>query len=753
MPRDQNTQENVVNIVQRAVHLAHKQNLSFVTLEHLLRSLLDEKDVQIFVDKVTSKRPELVAALDQFFTSAFIEPLDEGDVPTTTSGFDEVIARCVGTAIMTGSTRKITGCDLLIYLLQIPADDSHAVTLCVSYGITSLALKRYLSHGEKQVVGGLMGEGSDVKEPNNEDEATAVLRQFCVNLNERAEGSKIDPLIGRTQEVELVSQITARRQKNNTILVGEAGTGKTAIAEGIALKIVRGDIAEPLRDAVVYALDITALVAGTRYRGDFEERMKAVLKALEFVDKPILFIDEIHTIVGAGTGSGSTMDVANLLKPALARGQLRCIGATTLDEYRKHIEKDKALLRRFKRVDVNEPSVADAKLILRGLKEAYETFHGVRYTDDALDAAVDLTHRYVTAFHLPDKAIDVIDAAAAYQRIRDPKMRVTTIGVAEIEAEVSKIARIPPQTVHEDEADKLARLEGDMKKRVFGQEDAIETLVDAVFVSRAGLREANKPSGSFLFMGPTGVGKTEMARQLADTLGLSFQKLDMSEFMEQHSVSKLIGAPPGYVGHGEGGASGSGLLVNMIDENPHCVLLLDEIEKAHPSIYNILLQVMDDGRLTNSVGKTVSFQNVFLILTSNVGAADLARNPIGFNGSREGADEAALEQTFAPEFRNRLDAIVRFKSLAREHIAMIVDKFLSELADQAKAKKVDITFTDALRDHLSQKGYDTKMGARPLKRVIASEIKKPLSREMVVGKLKDGGSAIVDHDGANVVIR
>lgn len=753
-------------VAARAVFIAKERRHELATLEHLLSALLEHEDVQQAMDALKVERAKLSRVVEAILSSDLYsvrpDPLAPDEFPPPTRDLHAVLTRTASVAMLHSKTAGPL--DILLNILMHPKDDSPAVTALVQAGLTALALKRFMAHGIAPSGGSVARRGDALPhgdappsqaegEPTSREEAEKFLAKFTTNLNERAKASHIDPLIGREAEVAQIVRITARRTKNNVVMVGEPGVGKTAIAEGLALKITRGEVPEILRDATVYGLEIGSLVAGTRYRGDFEERMKLVLKALALVPNSILFIDEIHTIMEAGaTGKGS-LDVANLIKPALAKGELRCIGSTTLEEYRKHFEKDRALVRRFKRVDIDEPSIADAKLILRGLRGAYEKHHGVSYTEEALDAAVELTAKYVHGALLPDKAIDVLDNAGARQRVAPPEDRKTVVGLAEIEAEVSAIARIPVSTMNKDESDKLATLESDLRAAVFGQDEAITALGDAVFIARAGLRDPNKPAGSYLFTGPTGVGKTEVAKRLAKTLGLPLHRFDMSEYMEKHAVAKLIGAPPGYVGYGEGGA-GNGLLVNAIDKSPSCVLLLDEIEKAHQDVYNILLQVMDDGRLTNSAGKEVPFRNVILIMTSNAGASGLDKAAIGFSKNEivGEIDDKAINRFFTPEFRNRLDGIIKFNRLRRENMLMIVDKFIAHLNTLAAERGVRVEVDDAARSWLAEKGYDPKMGARPLSRVIDVNLKKPLSRLMLTGPLKAGGKAMVTvEDGALVL--
>lgn len=746
--------------VERAVEIATSFNHQYVTLEHVLSGLMNDEEVRSILEGVGADLKDIEDSLDTFFKSNTIPTTARP--PRQTSAVHKAVQRAATNVLFTNRTELLPR-DLLVTLLQ--EEDTHAAYFIQKAGGTLASVKEYITNEvdeeidatveeDAEAVRGLAGEAADTKGKMTPKKAKALLEKYCVNLNEKATEGGIDPLIGRETEVELLTRIVARRTKNNAVLVGEPGVGKTAIAEGLAKLIVEDKVPEILKGSTVYSLDIGALLAGTKFRGDFEERMKQVLKALEIVEHPILFIDEIHMVMGAGGGSAGSVDVANLLKPSLAKGNLKCIGSTTYEEFRKHFEKDRALVRRFQKIDVQEPSNEDARRILEGLKGYYEEFHGVTYTAAALDAAVELTSRYVHDRHLPDKAIDVIDAAGARQRVKTADQKKTVLEASDIELEVSVIARIPRQTVQEDEGAKLQHLGDDLKSVVFDQDSAVETLEDAIIMARAGLRDRNKPIGSYLFAGPTGVGKTEVAKQLAKTLGLELVRYDMSEYMEKHSVSKLIGAPPGYVGYGEGGA-GAGLLINDIEKTPHCVLLLDEIEKAHPDVFNILLQVMDNGTLTSSAGKSVSMKNVILIMTSNAGASEQEKNAIGFGRTeRDGEDDKVINATFTPEFRNRLDAVVKFNRLKPTTMERIVTKFLGEMNKLASDKGVTIVLDDTAKKWLAEKGYDPKMGARPLGRVIDQNIKKALSREMLFGSLKDGGIAnvTVAKDGEKLVI-
>jgi len=768
--------EEAQNISIRAMEVARSYSHEMVTLEHVLYALLENNEVQTCLASLSVNYLQISELLEKFFSAGFIGKSKHGGTPIKTAHFEALFVRAIATSQFS-SRKNVTAVDLLMFMMQFPHEDNYAVTALLRANVTSLALKKYLARNTPATQNnsrvdrsaestGPMGDMpiSD-SEPTNHDEAIAYVKKFATNLNELADSGKIDPVIGRASEFDSTIQVLARRTKNNAVLVGDPGCGKTAIAEGLAYNIVKGNVPKILRNSTVWSLDIGALVAGTRFRGDFEERMKIFLKSLTFLSEPlpehdpesptiaILFIDEIHMIIEAGSGNKGTMDVSNLLKPALAKGTLRCIGSTTLEEWRKHFEKDRALVRRFKKIQIDEPSPELTKAILRGLRGIYEAFHHVTYTDAALDASVDLTHRYIKSAVLPDKAIDIMDQAGARQRITDEN-KLIQIDVKEIEVEVSKIAKIPPAEMSEAESDKLARLQKDLENAVFGQSKAIEALTNAVMISRSGLRESNLPAGCYLFSGPTGCGKTEVARQFAKTLGIPLVKFDMSEYMEKHSVSKLIGSPPGYVGFGDGGA-GDGLLVNAVDTNPACVLLLDEIEKAHPDIYGILLQVMDDAKLTNSQGKTVYFHNVYVIMTTNAGVAATETNVIGFGRESDigEIDEKAIKNTFTPEFRNRLDAVISFDRLKPEVMLKIVDKFINNLKVLASLKNVDLTITIPACEWLANKGYDKLYGARPLTRVIDKYIKIPLSKEMLFGFLKNGGKASIHLEKDKLVIR
>ncbi|MEM7241725.1 MAG: ATP-dependent Clp protease ATP-binding subunit ClpA [Pseudomonadota bacterium] len=727
------------NAIHQSLGLASERKHELATLEHLLLALCDEVDAArvmkacgVNIDILRDKLTKFIdTELDTLYNDV------EGIEATPTTAFQRVIQRAA-IHVQSSGRQEVTGANVLVAIFA--ERESHAAYFLQEQDMTRYDAVNYIAHGvakdpalsEARTVQG--AEEIDVEGETPEPEETA-LDKYCVDLNRKANEGGIDPLIGRDHEVERCIQILCRRRKNNPILVGDPGVGKTAIAEGLAVKIIKGETPEVLTETTIYSLDMGALLAGTRYRGDFEERLKAVMTELEEHENAVLFIDEIHTVIGAGATSGGAMDASNLLKPALQGGKLRCMGSTTYKEYRQHFEKDRALSRRFQKIDVNEPSVDDTIKILKGLKPYFEKHHDVKFTDDAIKTAVELSARYMNDRKLPDKAIDVIDEAGASQRLVERKKRKKTLGVTEIEAVVAKIARIPPKTVSRDDKELLRDLEASLKRVVFGQDTAIEALADAIKLARAGLREPEKPIGNYLFAGPTGVGKTEVARQLADTLGVELMRFDMSEYMEKHSISRLIGAPPGYVGFDQGGQ-----LTDGVDQNPHCVLLLDEIEKAHPDVFNILLQVMDHGKLTDHNGRTTDFRNVVLIMTSNAGAAEQAKEAIGFGRDRrEGEDTAAIENTFSPEFRNRLDAVISFAPLGKETVVKVVEKFVLQLEAQLMERNVTFELSKAAAELLADKGYDSKMGARPLARVIQEELKKPLAEELLFGKLAKGG--------------
>ena len=728
---------------------ARQQRHEFITTEHLLLALLDNPSASEVLKACAANIDDLRTGLTNFIKDHSTPVPGEDEVDTQpTLGFQRVIQRAIMHVQSTGNGKKeVTGANVLVAIFG--EKDSHAVYYLHQQGVTRLDVVNYIAHGIRK-----NGEGEEPARPeegaqadSNEEssersEKASPLEQFTNNLNAAAKEGKIDPLIGRDYEVERVIQILCRRRKNNPLLVGEAGVGKTAIAEGLAWRITQNDVPEILAEAVVYSLDMGALLAGTKYRGDFEQRLKGVLKALKDKPNAVLFIDEIHTLIGAGAASGGTLDASNLLKPALSSGQLKCIGATTFTEYRGIFEKDAALSRRFQKVDVVEPTVQETVDILKGLKSRFEEHHSVKYAAAALQAAAELSAKYINDRHLPDKAIDVIDEAGAAQRILVPSKRKKTIGKAEIEEIVAKIARIPPANVSNDDRSKLQTLERDLKSVVFGQDKALEVLAASVKMARSGLGKGDKPIGSFLFSGPTGVGKTEAAKQLAYIMGVELIRFDMSEYMERHAVSRLIGAPPGYVGFDQGG-----LLTEAISKKPHCVLLLDEIEKAHPDIFNVLLQVMDHGTLTDNNGRKADFRNVVIIMTTNAGAETMNKATIGFTTKRESGDEIAdIKRLFTPEFRNRLDAIVSFKPLDETVILRVVDKFLLQLEAQLADKKVEVTFTDRLRKHLAKKGFDPLMGARPMQRLIQDTIRKALADELLFGRLTEGGRLTVDYD-------
>ena len=742
MPSFSKTLEEAIHF---ALSLANERKHELATLEHLLLALIDEPDAARVMKACGVNLDTLRESLTRFVDNeleALVSDVDGSEAAPTT-GFQRVIQRAAIHVQSSGRT-EVTGANVLVAIFA--ERESHAAFFLQEQDMTRYDAVNYISHGvaknpaygEARPVRGAEEEGEQASasrnEPEKEKEETA-LGKYCVNLNVKARKGDVDPLIGREHEVERAIQVLCRRRKNNPLLVGDPGVGKTAIAEGLAKKIVDGQTPDVLSGSTIFSLDMGALLAGTRYRGDFEERLKAVVKELEEHPDAILFIDEIHTVIGAGATSGGAMDASNLLKPALQSGSLRCMGSTTYKEFRQHFEKDRALSRRFQKIDVYEPTVEDTIKILKGLKPYFEEHHDIRYTQEAIKVAVELSARYINDRKLPDKAIDVIDEAGAYQHLLPDSKRRKTITPREIEEVVAKIARIPPKSVSKDDAETLRDLEASLKRVVFGQDAAIESLASAIKLSRAGLREPEKPIGNYLFAGPTGVGKTEVAKQLSETLGVELLRFDMSEYMEKHSVSRLIGAPPGYVGFDQGG-----LLTDGIDQHPHCVLLLDEIEKAHPDVFNILLQVMDHGRLTDHNGKTVDFRNVVLIMTSNAGASELAKSAIGFGRDRrEGEDTAAIERTFTPEFRNRLDAIISFGPLPKEVILQVVEKFVLQLEAQLMDRGVSIELTRPAAEWLAEKGYDDRMGARPLGRVIQEHIKKPLAEELLFGKLTKGG--------------
>ncbi len=737
---------NLEQTLHRAIAYAGQHGHEFCTLEHLLLAMIEDDDAAAVMRACDVDLGELgqeVATYIEFELKGIIAEVDEDPKPTTS--FQRVLQRAV-IHVQSSGRDEVTGANLLIAMFQ--ERESHAVYFLQQRGMGRLDAVNFLSHGIAKISGlseERMVTGADSEFDEDMDgSGQEALENYCVNLNQKALDGKIDLLVGRDFEVERTIQILCRRNKNNPLYVGDPGVGKTAIAEGLAKRIVDGDVPEVLKDVIIFSLDMGALLAGTRYRGDFEERLKAVINELDTVEGGVLFIDEIHTIIGAGATSGGAMDASNLLKPALASGSMRCIGSTTYKEYRGHFEKDRALARRFQKIDVEEPSVEDAIKILRGLKPYYEEHHKVRYTAEALRTAVELAARYITDRKLPDKAIDVIDEAGASQMLVPENKRKKTISVGDIEMIVSKMAKIPPKTVSKDDVSMLKSLERDLKALVYGQDEAITALSSAIKLSRAGLREPEKPIGSYLFSGPTGVGKTEVAKQLAQALGVDLVRFDMSEYMERHSVSRLIGAPPGYVGFDQGG-----LLTDSIDQKKHCVLLLDEIEKAHPDLFNILLQVMDNGRLMDNNGKSVDFRNVILIMTTNAGAMDMAKPAMGFTqDKRTGDDEEAIKKLFAPEFRNRLDAIVPFASLELPIVQRIVDKFIMELETQLADRNIAIELSDAARSYLAKKGFDPLYGARPLSRLIQEKVKKPLADEILFGRLSKGGTVRVgEKDG------
>ena len=732
--------------LRRALAVANEHHHELASLEHLLLALIDDPDATAVMRACNVDVEQLRKTVARYVGSELQSlVIDTGEEAKATAGFQRVVQRAA-IHVQSSGREEVTGANVLVAIFA--ERESHAAFFLQEQDMTRYDAVNYISHGIAKRPGmsdstrGPRGveeeegrEAKDAKDPSDPKKKEGALDAYCVNLNKKAKDGRVDPLIGREAEVSRTIQVLCRRQKNNPLLVGDPGVGKTAIAEGLARKIIKGEVPEVLANSTVFALDMGALLAGTRYRGDFEERLKQVMKEIETHKDAILFIDEIHTVIGAGATSGGAMDASNLLKPALAQGSLRCIGSTTYKEYRQYFEKDRALVRRFQKIDVKEPSVEDAVEILKGLKPYFEEFHKLKYTAEAVKAAVELSARFIHDRKLPDKAIDVIDETGASQMLLPEPKRKKTIGVKEIEATIASMARIPAKSVSKDDAEVLQHLETTLRQVIYGQDAAIAALSSAIKLARAGLRDPEKPIGSYLFSGPTGVGKTEAARQLASSLGLELTRFDMSEYMERHTVSRLIGAPPGYVGFDQGG-----LLTDAIDQHPHSVLLLDEIEKAHPDLYNILLQVMDHGKLTDHSGKQIDFRNVILIMTTNAGAADMEKSAFGFHRSkREGDDTEAINKLFTPEFRNRLDAVVAFGRLPKEVISKVVDKFILQLEAQLADRNVSIELTDEARGWLVTNGYDEAMGARPMARVIQTQIKTPLADEVLFGRLKNGG--------------
>lgn len=742
---------NLEHTLHRSVSEANKRNHEFATLEHLLLGLLDDQDAVAVLRACDVNIQQLRAELNAYLDQELENITEETNVDATpTAGFQRVIQRSI-LHVQSSGREEVNGGNVLVALFS--ERESHAVFYLQQHEVSRLDVVNYISHGlaksgDDDDGEAIEGEFDDENGEGGEGGSKSAVEKFCVNLNEKARDGKIDPLIGRVSEVERTIQILCRRSKNNPLYVGDPGVGKTAIAEGLALRIVNKEVPDVLHNSTIFCLEMGTILAGTRFRGDFEERIKAVIKEIEEMDGSILFIDEIHTIIGAGATGGGAMDASNLLKPALAKGALRCIGSTTYKEYRSYIEKDRALLRRFQKIDVIEPTAQETIDILKGIKKYFEDHHNVKYSNEVIEAAVELSVRHINERKLPDKAIDVIDEVGASQMLLPEAKRKKNITVADVENVVSKMARIPPKSVSKDDKTVLQTLPKDLKRVVFGQDRAIEVLSDAIKLSRAGLREDDKPIGCYLFSGPTGVGKTEVAKQLASLLGVEIERFDMSEYMERHTVSRLIGAPPGYVGYDQGG-----LLTDAIDKTPHCVLLLDEIEKAHQDIYNILLQVMDHGTLTDSNGKKIDFRNVILIMTTNAGAMELSKETIGFGVSdQSGADEEAIKKLFSPEFRNRLDAVVPFSELPPEVIEQVVEKFILELEMQLEDRGVHIKLNAAAKSFIADKGYDRHFGARPLKRVIQEEIKKPLADELLFGRLVEGGEVKIGCKGKKLII-
>ena len=729
---------------------ARQKRHEFITVEHLLLALLDNPTAAEVLRACAANIEELRKALSEFIAAHTPTVAGSEEIDTQpTLGFQRVIQRAI-LHVQSSGKKEVTGANVLVAIFG--EKDSHAVYFLHQQGVTRLDVVNYISHGITKSGASAPPKpaeaGAEAEQAEEGQQAGGALESYTVNLNAQALVGKIDPLIGRDRELERVIQTLCRRRKNNPLLVGEAGVGKTAIAEGLARRIVENQVPDVLANAQVYSLDMGALLAGTKYRGDFEQRLKAVLKQLLDNPNAILFIDEIHTLIGAGAASGGTLDASNLLKPALSSGQLKCIGATTYQEYRGVFEKDHALSRRFQKIDVPEPSVEETIEILKGLKSRFEAHHGIKYSANALTSAVELSARYINDRHLPDKAIDVIDEAGAAQKVLPKSKQKKVIGKQEIEEIIAKIARIPPQTVSSDDRTALKNLDRDLKAVVFGQDKAIDALVAAIRTARSGLGSPSKPIGNFLFSGPTGVGKTEVAKQLAYCLGVELMRFDMSEYMERHAVSRLIGAPPGYVGFDQGG-----LLTEAVTKKPYCVLLLDEIEKAHPDIFNILLQVMDHGTLTDNNGRKADFRNVTIIMTTNAGAEALTKTTIGFTTDAHTGDEMAdIKRLFTPEFRNRLDGIISFRQLDNEIILRVVDKFLMQLEEQLHEKKVEAIFTDKLKTHLGKKGFDPQMGARPMSRLIQDTIRKALADELLFGRLANGGKVTVDLDDDDKVV-
>ena len=740
--------KNLEQTLHKALAIAGEHHHEYATLEHLLFALTEDQDAMAVLRSCGISLPDLRDQLATYIQNelAYLVNMEVEEAKPTTA-FQRVLQRAA-IHVQSSGREEVTAANVLVAMFS--ERESHAVYFLQEQDMTRFDAVNYISHGIAKVpTHNDESKGPRGTEENFDKEVKSgeALEAYCVDLNEKAREGKIDVLIGRSKEVDRTIQILCRRSKNNPLYVGDPGVGKTAIAEGLAKKIIEEEVPDVLLDTTIYSLDMGALLAGTRYRGDFEERLKMVLRELEEIDGAVLFIDEIHTIIGAGATSGGAMDASNLLKPALSNGSLKCIGSTTYKEYRNHFEKDRALVRRFQKIDVAEPSVEDAIKILMGLKPYYETHHNIEYTPEAIQAAVTLSDKYMGDRKLPDKAIDIIDEVGAAQMLVPEDQRKKLIDKADIENVVSAIAKIPTATMTQSDKDALLNLERDLKTMVYDQDLAIDTLVDSIKMARAGLRDDEKPIGSYLFSGPTGVGKTEVAKQLAKTMSIELIRFDMSEYMERHSVSRLIGTPPGYVGFEQGG-----LMTDKIDQNPHCVLLLDEIEKAHPDLFNILLQVMDYGKLTDNNGKTIDFRNVILIMTSNAGASDLAKTPVGFNREIGGdgdnyADNEAITKTFAPEFRNRLDAIVPFQNLRPETVEKVVDKFVIQLEAQLANRNVEIELSESAREFLAKEGYDPAMGARPLSRVIQEKLKRPLAEEILFGELEKGGHVIIGLDG------